>query len=241
MDSQRSFIVILRVASDFKAKSIFRLFLYLWQSLPLLNFFFFLLFHFLFLFFFLINFLDFFWFQLLFFFLLLHFVIKLYFVFFTINNVFLLHFVFCDKNLFNFLKKLSLNLGNSFFNSTARTSEFFTAFFRKLFWINVENSQTRDCCNMFVFTSAFGVDHNIFVFYGFLFFFLLWGFLFFGFFDLFFYVGNIFFFELRMIFSNFCWSEFIQDFDTKIGVFSIFTEFEREAACWDLMKGLPGQ
>lgn len=155
------------------------------------------------------------------------------FVLFTVNYVFLLYFILSDQNLFYFLKKLSLNLSHTLFNGATRASEFFAAFFRELFCINVEDSQARDGCNIFMFSSVFSINDNIFFFNSFFFFFLFGGFLFFGLFDFLFDSCDIFFFEIRMILGNFSWGEFIKNFYAKIWIFTIFAEFEGEAACWD--------
>ena len=134
----KSFIFILWVTSNLEAKPVLWFFLNFWQLLSFL-YLFLLFFHLFFLFFF-INLLNLLWFQFLLFFLFLHFFVKLLFVFLAINNIFFFYFVLCDKNLLNFFKKLSLNLSHTFFYSAARTSEFFAAFFRKLFSIDSENS-----------------------------------------------------------------------------------------------------
>jgi hypothetical protein len=204
----QSLILFFRVASDFKYESVFWFFLDQWQ---LFSFFFeFLLFllHFV-LFFLLIGLLNFLSFEFPFFFLLLHLLIELLLVFFTIENVFFLYFVFKDQNLFYLLEKLSLDLCLSFIESAAGASELFTAFFRKLFRVNVEDSQSTDCGNVFVFSSALCVNNDILVFDG-LFLFLLFGcFLFLGLLEFLLDGNDIFLLKFRMIFDDFCWCEII--------------------------------
>ena len=105
-------IFILRVTSDFKSHPVFNFFLNWWHFL----FFFDLLFLFFdFLLFFFVDLLDFVAFQFSLLFFLLHFSIKLFLVFLTVKNVFLLDFVLHNKDLFDFLVILSLDLSNTLF------------------------------------------------------------------------------------------------------------------------------
>ncbi len=105
-------IFILRVTSDFKSHPVFRFFLN-WRHFL---FFFDLLFLFFdFFLFFLVDLLDFVAFQFSLLFFLLHFSIKLFLVFLTVKNVFLLDFVLHNKDLFDFLVILSLDLSNTLF------------------------------------------------------------------------------------------------------------------------------
>lgn len=155
------------------------------------------------------------------------------FVLLAIKNVFLFDFVLCNKNFLNLFKKLSLDLSHTFFYSTTRTSKLFTAFFRKLFCIDSKNSQARNCCHIFMFTSAFSVNNNVFIFHSLFFLFLLWSFFFFSFLNFLLDICDIFFFEIWMIFCDFCWSQFIKYFDAKIWVFTVLAKLEGETACWD--------
>lgn len=85
-------------------------------------------------------------------------------------------------------------------------------------------------------SSALGVNHNILVFHSLFFLFFFWSLLLFCLFNLLLYICNILFLEVWMILDDFCWCKFIQNFDAKIWVFAIFTEFEWEWASWDYIN-----
>ena len=226
----RSLILVFRVASDLEPESVLRLLINRWRLLFAFLFLVFLFLHLVVILLLFINLFDLLVLEFLLLLFLGHLFIELLLVLLAVDDVFLFHLVLHDQNLFYLLNELALDLSDSLLDGAAWTCKFLAALFAKILWVNTVNAQSADGCYVFMLTSTFSVDNNIFVLHCFLFLLLFWCLLFFCLLDLLLNGNNILLFELWMVLNDLCWSQIIKSLYTQVGILAILAQLEWVAA-----------